>query len=164
VPGRPDHGPFYLVQGLLNALPRYTHWNVSSGKRIDAYLALVPLLAAFAQRRFPYSTPGVEANDVLYGGETDYLAEIKTHLNTVVSRVVSDLTDLASEADPDLRASKILDFVNVLHGHVDLSVGDAGTFSRKLLGLVTHKIGPDKLHADTAAYLAATQRIIGSSS
>ncbi|EGB08543.1 hypothetical protein AURANDRAFT_348, partial [Aureococcus anophagefferens] len=76
VPGHPDHGPFYLVKGLLNALPKYEHWQKHTGGRAKATLALLPLLAAYAQRRLPYTAPGVEANDVLYGGAPEYLAEL----------------------------------------------------------------------------------------
>ena len=135
VPGRPDHGPFYLVQGLLNALPRYQYWRLASGKRIDAYLAFIPLLAAFAQRKLPYSTPSVEGNDVLYGGEPDYFTEIKTHLATVMARIIQDLTDLAKDDHLAVRPTKILDLVSVIHAHFLLQ-GDAKSFVSKLIGLV----------------------------
>lgn len=150
VPGHPDHGPFYLVLGLLNALPKYAHWQPHTGAKADALLALVPLLAAYAQRRLPYAAAGVEANDVLYGGAPEYLQELQAHLGKVVNAVVAELTALGADDDQghppsdaklQKRALLVLDLVNVLVGAVDVSPdGDAGKFARKLLGLASkHK-------------------------
>ena len=54
VPGHPTHGPFYLLQGLLKALPRF-EWNPASGLKISVYVAMLPVLAAQEQRALPYT-------------------------------------------------------------------------------------------------------------
>lgn len=54
VPGHPQHGPFYLLQGLLNALPRFP-WDEGSGAKTDVYVSMLPLLCSQEQRKFPYS-------------------------------------------------------------------------------------------------------------
>ncbi|KAJ8605796.1 hypothetical protein CTAYLR_000528 [Chrysophaeum taylorii] len=131
VPGHPDRGPFYLVQGLLNALPRYAHWKT---RQCDAYIPLIPLLGAYAQRKLPYSV--VDANDVLYGGAPDYLLELKTHLSSLVSNILDHLASL----DPASlkRAELVLDLINNLHLVINLEdAGDAKDFARKLLALAT---------------------------
>ena len=155
VPGHPDHGPFYLVLGLLNALPKYAHWRPHTGGKARAFLHVVPLLAAHAQRRLPYSAHGVEANDVLYGGAPDYLEELHGHLGTVVDAVVAQLTDLGGDS-PDAggppsdarllrRAELVLDLLNALVAHVKLDPdNDAGKFAKKLLALAAK-------HKDTLA-------------
>lgn len=134
VPGRPDHGPFYLVQGLLNALPRYPHWDALPTAKISAYVALIPLLGAYAQRKLPYSV--VEANDVLYGGSPDYLDENKTHLASIVSVIVEDLAKLDESI---ARTELVLDLVNAIAQVVKLN-GDAALFASKLYNLANKNI------------------------
>ena len=67
VPGHPQHGPFYLVRGLLNAVQR-VEWNPASGGRAEVSLAVLGAMCVFAQSKFPYKCVGVDANDTLYGG------------------------------------------------------------------------------------------------
>ena len=166
VPGHPDHGPFYLVKGLLNALPKYEHWQKHTGGRAKATLALLPLLAAYAQRRLPYAAPGVEANDVLYGGAPEYLAELQTHLGAVVDAAVAELTALGADdpasGDPPSparllkRAELVLDLVNGLVAHVVLADGDAAKFAAQLLGLAAKH----KDHASLKDYFLNTKRAL----
>lgn len=54
VPGHPTNGPFYLLQGLLKALPRF-EWSPSSGLKTSVYVAMLPVLAAQEQRALPYA-------------------------------------------------------------------------------------------------------------
>lgn len=155
VPGHPEHGPFYLVTGLLNALPRYQHWGQHA--KIQAYVALLPLLSALAQRRLPYTV--VEANDVLYGGSPDYLAELKAHLATLVATI---LDDLANTDDSLARAPLILDLVNAIAYVANLG-GDAARLAKKLFTLASkHKsiAPPPLLHYFDATHskLAASHK------
>ncbi|KAH8066549.1 hypothetical protein JL722_996 [Aureococcus anophagefferens] len=146
VPGHPDHGPFYLVKGLLNALPKYEHWQKHTGGRAKATLALLPLLAAYAQRRLPYAAPG-------------------THLGAVVA-AVAELTALGADdpasGDPPSparllkRAELVLDLVNGLVAHVVLADGDAAKFAAQLLGLAAKH----KDHASLKDYFLNTKRAL----
>ena len=72
VPGHPDHGLFYIVKGLLNAIPRYP-WQEHTGMLTSVYIDMLGLLACYAQKKFPYSLPQVESNDVLYCGAPGYV-------------------------------------------------------------------------------------------
>lgn len=60
-PGHPEHGPFYIVQGMLNAVPKYP-WQPITGVQTGVYVDILALLATYAQRKFPYRIPYVESN------------------------------------------------------------------------------------------------------
>lgn len=47
-----------------------------SGAKAEVCIALVGLLATFAQKKLPYRLHGVESNDVLYAGDAAYTAEL----------------------------------------------------------------------------------------
>ena len=98
VPGQPGDagGPFYLVKGLLNALERFP-WEQGAGGKARVHIALLPLLCAYAQRALPYRVEGVDANDVLYGGNQRYVAELEQYFATLVEGILNQLTELAAE-------------------------------------------------------------------
>ena len=78
MPGHPEHGPFYLARGVLNAVQKFP-WarGVASPLRCRATLLLLPLLHAFAQDPLPEHIAGVESNDVLYHGDAKYPEELR---------------------------------------------------------------------------------------
>ena len=59
-------------------------------------IRLIPLLAAYAQRKLPYTLSGVESNDVLYGGSPDYMAELTERFNAILEDILGKLTSLGS--------------------------------------------------------------------
>jgi len=103
VPGHPNHGPFYLVQGLLNALPRF-EWDKVSGLRTSVYISMLPLLAAFEQRSLPYSIDRVESNDVLFALSKDYVEALRELRSTVIQEILSQLGALKECASSDKAA------------------------------------------------------------
>ena len=46
-------GAFYILNGLLNALPKYP-WQPTSGVQTRIYIDLLALLCALSQRSLPY--------------------------------------------------------------------------------------------------------------
>eukprot|EP00601_Ochromonadales_sp_CCMP2298_P014801 CAMPEP_0173217416 /NCGR_PEP_ID=MMETSP1142-20121109/486_1 /TAXON_ID=483371 /ORGANISM="non described non described, Strain CCMP2298" /LENGTH=535 /DNA_ID=CAMNT_0014144999 /DNA_START=91 /DNA_END=1696 /DNA_ORIENTATION=- len=66
-PGHPEHGPFYIVQGLLNAIPRFP-WSPEGRAQGRVYCGMLSLLCTLAQRRLPYHIKDVQSNDELYSG------------------------------------------------------------------------------------------------
>ena len=114
VPGHPSHGPFYLVQGLLNALPRY-EWNATSVYLPSIYIDMLGLISAYAQRKLPYSIERVESNDVLYGGSPDYMEELAEHRVTILEAIITQLTALRESeerAAKNTQATLVLQLVN----------------------------------------------------
>jgi len=55
--GHPDHGPFYIIQGLVNAVPRFP-WQAGTGVQTKVYTNMIALLCTLAQRKFPYHIAG----------------------------------------------------------------------------------------------------------
>jgi hypothetical protein len=97
-PGHPEHGPFYIVQGLLNAVPRY-QWQPQTGLQTKVFIDILGLLATFAQKKFPYKISQVESNDSLYGGAIDYMQDLHENITTCIAEIVKQLTALGERTD-----------------------------------------------------------------
>ncbi len=69
LPGHPQKGPLYVVQGLVAAMKKTRH--------ASNLVQLVPLAAAFSQSPYLYSVKGVDSNDVLYGGDATFAKELE---------------------------------------------------------------------------------------
>jgi len=136
VPGHPEHGPFYLVSGLRNAISKYS-WNKENLGNIELLLYMLPVLASWSQRRLPYSIEQVDSNDVLFGGNEMFLNECKQHFNSILSEILQGLEPSANDDGDDdnskdpmeepsskfmKRRSEILvKLVNVLVSNTDFS-------------------------------------------
>lgn len=70
VPGHPEHGPFYLLAGLLNVM-QACPWRLPASLP-SLYLRMLSLLNAHASVELPYHMAGVDSNDVLYAAEAEY--------------------------------------------------------------------------------------------
>jgi hypothetical protein len=74
-PYHTEKGPLYITRGLVRVMETFP-WSPQSDAPVQAYLALVHLSAALAQRTLPYHVPGLQSNDVLYAGEPAYGEEV----------------------------------------------------------------------------------------
>eukprot|EP00277_Geminigera_cryophila_P016042 CAMPEP_0179434954 /NCGR_PEP_ID=MMETSP0799-20121207/19163_1 /TAXON_ID=46947 /ORGANISM="Geminigera cryophila, Strain CCMP2564" /LENGTH=1005 /DNA_ID=CAMNT_0021214039 /DNA_START=9 /DNA_END=3026 /DNA_ORIENTATION=- len=90
-PGHPEQGPFFLVQGLLNAIREYP-WG-SQGCLLQCYAHMISLLCALAQAKVPvtYKMDLVEGNDVLFARDSAYVEELREMLEKIVQHVVEAL-------------------------------------------------------------------------
>lgn len=87
VPGHPEHGPFYLVQGLLNAIKEYP-W-ASDSSQLTCYANVIVLLCAQAQHKMPVGIAMdsvVEANDVLFARDEEFLAQLHVILASLAGQ------------------------------------------------------------------------------
>jgi hypothetical protein len=135
-PGHPEHGPFYIVQGLLNALPRF-QWQPTTVYRTRVYLDILVLLCTFAQRKFPYKVPHVESNDFLYGGGVEYMAELNANITTCVQEMLQQLSAMGERTEPAAKLNQarlVLDLANTLAGRMEMK-SDVGVFLIKLIEL-----------------------------
>ena len=114
VPGSPEHGPFYLVQGFLNAVPRFG-WNESGGAEVGVYIEMLGLLGAFAQRSLPYHVDGVDSNDTLYGGSKEYCEELDELVESVMKLIVEKLTKLGELGEGGCHKIFTWDMLKLLH-------------------------------------------------
>lgn len=133
MPGHPDHGPFYLARGLLNAIQKFP-WSKGSAsvQRSKAVLLLLPVLHAYAQDPLPGRIPGVDSNDVLYAGESSYKEELKLIQRNILELYIGYCNEAkaAADADPGSSAKGVLTTtipellkVNVINGILDLDIG-----------------------------------------
>lgn len=114
-PGHPDHGPFYIVQGLLNAIPKYP-WQAHTGVQTRVYIDMLALLCTYSQRTFPYHVALVESNDSLYGGAPGYMFELRQATRSCLQEILRQLTLLGGRdaAGRTAQARVGLDLVNQL--------------------------------------------------
>jgi len=157
-PGHPEHGPFYLVKGLLNAVQSYEPWNGEHGSvgKSRVFLGVLSLFCTYAQRSFPYHIARVESNDDLYGGEPAYSRALAPFLDTLVSELLQQLSKIGERGD--LLAKKqqgtlALDLANVLVSSFSMNAASA-TLVVRLVQLA------QKSNAVDVAYLNATIRNI----
>lgn len=136
-PGHPDHGPFYIVQGLLNALPKY-QWQPTTGIQTKVYIDMLSLLCTYAQKKFPYHIPHVESNDQLYGGAPEYMKELGESITTTIEEIMKQLTALGERTDAIAKVNQsklVLDLVNQLASRMDLNNNGVSDFLLKLIEL-----------------------------
>jgi hypothetical protein len=137
VPGHPEHGPFYIVQGLLNALPRY-EWSVNSpALKTRVYTEMLALLATYRQKRFPYSIQGVESNDELFGGAPGYHKELSELTDTCFQAILLQLTEMGERPETTAKvfqARTILNLVGQIVARMELGQGSC-VFVLKLMRL-----------------------------
>lgn len=104
-PGHPEHGPFYVVKGLFNALGKY-QWQSHTGVQTRAYLSILALLNVYSQSKFPYRMPHVESNDELYGSSPGYMEELGEVTSQCMDEIIRQLTALT--ADKSDNSTKVI--------------------------------------------------------
>jgi hypothetical protein len=155
-PGNPEHGPFYLVKGLINAIQSYDAWKSevdqtpSSAQPLNSqvgkcrvYLALFSLFSAYSQPVFPYRIPRVESNDQLYGVSEDYMTQLKQLADEVANEIFSILSQLGERNDINskrFQGTLALEFANLILNAVLMS-SQSASLVVKLVQLAV-KAGP----------------------
>ena len=143
VPGHPDHGPFYIVQGLLNAVPKYP-WQAHTGCQTRVFINMLALLATYAQKKFPYSLPHVESNDVLYCSAVGYAFDLSQQTTRCVEDIMKQLAALgeAAASNPSAKLAQarlVLDMINQLVSRMELNKAVGDLLLRMLTLASTHK-------------------------
>ncbi len=135
-PGHPEHGPFYIVQGLINAVPKY-QWQAWTGVQTKVYTNMLALLCTFGQKKFPYHIHGVESNDDLYGGGASYMLELNENINVCIAEIFKQLTSLGERTEASSKvnqAKATLDLANQIASRMELNQS-VSEFVVKLLEL-----------------------------
>ena len=125
VPGHPEHGPFYLIKGLRNAVSKY-QWKEGGGGKTELLIHILPVLSSWSQRKLPYSIESVDSNDSLFGGNALFLEECASLFEEIFEEILAGLSSLAEYDNGNDKAKKecaklIALLVNVLIASVDLS-------------------------------------------
>jgi len=163
-PGHPEHGPFYLVKGLLNAIQTYEPWSAANAAlatptagasggpvaKFRIFLSVFSLFCTYFQRNFPYRIAKIESNDELYGGDPTYMKQLAPFLDTLVSEMLAQLSILGERTDmisKKHQAALALDLVNTLITSITMNAPSA-TLVVKLVGLASKNPAVDKKYID----------------
>jgi len=114
VPGHPDHGPFYLLNGFKTVVKEYD-WDPKSTARIIIYTAIIQNVCALYQKKQPYEWDKVESNEMLYGQTEQYFTTLTTFITTTIGEIKEEFDRLALFADglsQGAQAAVALDLVN----------------------------------------------------
>ena len=134
VPGHPEHGPFYLISGLRNAISKYS-WSEDNLGDIEVLINMLPVLACWSQRKLPYTIDQVDSNDVLFGGNKMFLDECAQQFNDILSEVLRGLQPTPDDA-PKIkkrRAEIMVQLINVLVSITDFSANKSSLIVMKKL-------------------------------
>lgn len=88
------------------------------------YLKIIALLSTLVQSELPYHIEGVESNDTLYAGDTDYKQEAQEMIDGLIQKVMDNLQALQTTPDASAkknRAVLAMEFLNVTLGHAELN-------------------------------------------
>eukprot|EP01113_Clastostelium_recurvatum_P024252 TRINITY_DN2894_c0_g1_i4.p1 TRINITY_DN2894_c0_g1~~TRINITY_DN2894_c0_g1_i4.p1 ORF type:complete len:702 (-),score=262.98 TRINITY_DN2894_c0_g1_i4:42-1856(-) len=123
VPGHADHGPLYLVKGLLKVVREYP-WEKGTTGKLRVLSSTIPLFSAYYQTELPYHVDKVEANDTLYYDDSDFKAEVVTLINSVIEEVLEDVAKAQGDPDPAMQkklARVALDLFNLTVSGAELT-------------------------------------------
>jgi len=150
-PGHPEHGPFYLVSGLLNVIQSSPWKNGASVPTL--YLRILRLLNAYGQRRLPYHTPGVDSNDVLYAADADFAEQLSQLSSQIIESLLEALAQLGQQQQASAQraqASLALEFFDLLATCSTLEPRLA-TLAARLFGLAAKSAHVHRAHLKNAA-------------
>ncbi|XP_054284650.1 VPS35 endosomal protein-sorting factor-like [Macrosteles quadrilineatus] len=134
VPDSPEQGVLYLIRGLLNVLQHYT-WDNSSCARAQVYLRALDMLSIAAQETYPYHVKKVDSNDVLYGSDPKFIAEINKMCSLIVEEVLNQLKVLGAAESYQNQAILALDLFMAVMVRGDLSSQGLATLAVNLWNL-----------------------------
>ena len=95
VPDNPEHGVIYLIRGTMNAINKYP-WDKNQPYKALALVDAVKMFSSACQDVYPYGYEHLESNDVLYGSDQTFIAEICNMTGTMIS-LVKDHIDYFDE-------------------------------------------------------------------
>lgn len=119
VPGHPEFGPFYLFNGLLNAILNYS-WSKANDGKLRVLINLLGALSAISQKELPYSYEGVSGNDELYMEDENYEKEIQQLIDNTLDEIFKSLDELSQVTDVSIAKKKetnLKDLKNMLELH-----------------------------------------------
>ena len=86
VPDNPEHGVIYLIRGTMNAINKYS-WEKNQPFKALALIDAIKMFSTACQEIYPYGYENLESNDVLYGSDEHFIAEICNMTGTMISLV-----------------------------------------------------------------------------
>jgi hypothetical protein len=146
-PGHPKHGPFFLIQGLLNAIQQYAPWKTVTPLKTQVFLGMLQLFCTYHQRTFPYHIDRVEANDLLYGGESEYLTAVKNFVDQLLTAIWNQIAEIGEKSDilsRKQRGTLALDTLNIIISSLAMNNTSATLVVK---ARIDHQHAPGHLHS-----------------
>eukprot|EP00301_Raphidiophrys_heterophryoidea_P006104 c12495_g1_i1.p1 GENE.c12495_g1_i1~~c12495_g1_i1.p1 ORF type:complete len:1006 (-),score=282.13 c12495_g1_i1:1509-4526(-) len=109
VPGHPEHGPFYLSNGLLAVVTDYP-WEKPENK-LRVLISVLCLFSAYAQKHLPYTVERVVSNDELFAGEETYHSELAPLVTKVTASCLEALKTMENSPAHTLNALCLLNVI-----------------------------------------------------
>ena len=138
VPGHPEHGPFYLIHGLLNALQKYSWQSSNLILYHRLHYDILSLLCTLQQRSLPYHIAHIESNDRLYSCNNEYLNELNQLINNIIENIIKFLSQFNEKNDLNSKMTQvklILEFVDLITCRININ-NQIEVFIIKLLELI----------------------------
>ena len=95
VPDNPEHGVLYLIRGTMNTINKYP-WDKNQPFKALTLIDAIKMFSTACQEVYPYGFENLESNNVLYGSDENFIAEISNMTGTMVS-LVKDHIDYFDE-------------------------------------------------------------------
>ncbi|OQR87725.1 hypothetical protein ACHHYP_08096 [Achlya hypogyna] len=152
VPSLSAEAPLYFYHGFANALAKFP-WESADFNRLRMQIQLVSFLSACAQETMPYSIGHVEANDVLFGGDSAVAEELNSVATAAIDDILRALAELKNQVE--VQCDLALELLNHLLPCVDVSQPAAlERMIKILIGVQRHY---DVLHGDLKTYWTNTR-------
>jgi hypothetical protein len=108
LPSHPEHGPLYLVGGLLNVIKEYK-WPKGSDARAKCFGFVLNQFSAQLQPKLPYSYAGTISNDELFMEDDTYRRETINVANKILEEIIADVNgDLAQDLDVTAQSKRCI--------------------------------------------------------
>eukprot|EP01087_Luapelamoeba_hula_P008608 TRINITY_DN2164_c0_g1_i2.p1 TRINITY_DN2164_c0_g1~~TRINITY_DN2164_c0_g1_i2.p1 ORF type:complete len:988 (-),score=189.50 TRINITY_DN2164_c0_g1_i2:79-3021(-) len=95
MPGHPEHGPFYLLKGLLQVVLNYP-WLPESTNKGVVLARLLAIFSSFGQPSLPFHIPKLDSNDTLYAGDDAYREELLA-MTASLAELIKEQIDVFKE-------------------------------------------------------------------
>ena len=106
VPDNPEHGVLYLERGTMNAINKYP-WDKNQPFKALALIDAIKIFSTACQEVYPYGYENLESNDVLYGSDENFIAEICNMTGTIVN-LVKDHINYFDESKNNEASNRII--------------------------------------------------------
>ncbi|XP_050438834.1 VPS35 endosomal protein-sorting factor-like [Adelges cooleyi] len=97
VPDCPDQEVLHQVRVLINSIRQYS-WT-DPMQPYSLYLYVLDMLSTATLDTYPYRIPDVDSNDVLYGREPQFVADVDSMCTVLVDSILEQLKELADKTN-----------------------------------------------------------------
>jgi len=135
LPDSPDRGPLHLARAALNAINKFP-WSQGPAKAL-ALVEVLRLLSSHCQEEYPYHYGQLPANDQLYGGHPDFIAEVSSMATTILALITDHINFLEQSKQAQAADEVRMQLVVVILLFADL---DASAQLQQLLGSLLQRL------------------------